>query len=168
MFKSLGFLFCLLMISPNVLAQERNWDKISGEEEFHTCYDSAAVTKLDEECNYTKNCINSSPNNSTTIGMVKCAAKGYNLWDEKLNLEYKKLTSLVEQIYGENARIALRDSQRAWIKYRDINCEAVYQRQDLKRGASKIVCFTRLTSSRTIEFKSDNLFYIGRGYKVSE
>ena len=168
MFRMLSFLFCLLMISSNVFANESNWNEATGIEAFQACYDSTAITKVIEECNYTKACINSSRDNSTTIGMIECVRKGYSIWDEKLNLEYKILISLVGKIYGEDAKIALRDSQRAWIKYRDIDCEAAYLRQDLKRTSAKTDCAIRHTALRTMEFKSDIAFYIGRGYETSE
>ena len=59
------------------------------------------------------------PENASTIAMYECIRKETVLWDNMLNAEYKQLRGLLE---SERKRIALRDVQRLWIKYRDADC----------------------------------------------
>ena len=57
----------------------------------------------------------------STMGMILCSDTAAVLWDKELNTVYDLLMNNL----GENARNALRDSQREWIKFRDKEFEAI-------------------------------------------
>jgi uncharacterized protein YecT (DUF1311 family) len=53
--------------------------------------------------------------NQSTQGMVDCANEAYIKWDSELNKVYKKLLSLLDT----DSQKKLKESQRAWVKFRD-------------------------------------------------
>lgn len=62
------------------------------------------------------------PQGQTTAGMIGCYGREIAVWDGLLNTNY---TALQESL-DEPAFEALRDTQRAWIAYRDSKCEWPY------------------------------------------
>ena len=54
----------------------------------------------------------------STIQMIECLEKQRIYWDAKLNAAYKELLGTAKS----EQRAALRDAQRAWLKFRDTNC----------------------------------------------
>jgi len=59
--------------------------------------------------------------NVTTIGMLECMDKAGKMWDDELNRVYGLLRSKLKP--GDQK--ALKISQRAWIKYRDLEFENI-------------------------------------------
>jgi uncharacterized protein YecT (DUF1311 family) len=53
---------------------------------------------------------------STTSGMRRCVSQFYEVWDGLLNLSYKELMSKLDR----DGQQKLREAQRAWIKFRDL------------------------------------------------
>ena len=53
--------------------------------------------------------------NPSTQGMNECLAQAYAKWDQELNQAYRELLSRLD----ETSKGALRESQRAWIAFRD-------------------------------------------------
>ena len=51
----------------------------------------------------------------STAGMRNCTAQAYGMWDKELNKAYKSLMNNL----SPDGKIALKNSQLAWIKYRD-------------------------------------------------
>ena len=74
--------------------------------------DRYPIDKLEEEC------INK---NLTTAGMVNCTYEAQKQWDAELNKYYKLLMGLLHK----NGQDKLRESQRAWIKFRDAEFESI-------------------------------------------
>lgn len=65
----------------------------------------------------------------STIDTDQCYAIATAAWDKELGTQYK----LLMKDLPDNARVALRDSQREWIKYRDTyykGIEAFYQKEE--------------------------------------
>jgi len=58
-------------------------------------------------------------NLNTQLEMNACAAKEYQSEDAKLNKYYKELIRKV----GASEKQKLKATQRAWIKFRDLQCE---------------------------------------------
>lgn len=58
-------------------------------------------------------CIDNDP---TTVGMCECAMKAQEEWDAELNKYYQKLKGVLDA----NGQTALRDAQRKWLEYRDL------------------------------------------------
>lgn len=66
---------------------------------------------------------------SSTQGMTNCAEAAYKEWDRELNKAYKQLINLLP----ESKKLALKESQRAWLKYRDLefkSLEGIYGELD--------------------------------------
>lgn len=72
---------------------------------------------------------NCKMNAVNTIETDQCYVKATAAWDKELGSQYKILMNDLP----DNARVALRDSQREWIKYRDKyykGIEAFYQKEE--------------------------------------
>jgi uncharacterized protein YecT (DUF1311 family) len=76
----------------------------------------------------------------------------YKKADKELNLAYNKLKNKL----NITDKIALVNAQKAWIKYRDLNCKFTSQ-EDSQGGVisnkMKIDCITQSTIERTKELK---------------
>lgn len=74
--------------------------------------DKHSIDKLEEEC------INKD---STTAGMANCTYEAQKQWDAEMNRYYKLLMAALDK----NGQDKLRESQRAWIKFRDAEFESI-------------------------------------------
>jgi uncharacterized protein YecT (DUF1311 family) len=88
----------------------------------------------------------------TQMDMNLCADNDYQAADKKLNAAYRKAMA-GEDTHG---RDLLRQSERAWIAYRDAECAYV---ANASEGGSiqpmeYSVCLTELTKARTKELKT--------------
>lgn len=88
----------------------------------------------------------------TTVEMRDCAGKEYEAADAELNKVYRQLMSKLDD---EGHKMALKEAQLAWIKYRDANCDF---ESYLNRGGTiyPIVnagCRTGMTVNRTRELQ---------------
>lgn len=99
---------------------------------------------------------------STTREVEQCLADDLVGADAELNRYYvaavKRLTDT-----GETAALArLRASERAWIRYRDAECDAVweYWSKGSIRGSFSAQCRIRLTHDRTMAIWSNWLTYV--------
>jgi uncharacterized protein YecT (DUF1311 family) len=68
---------------------------------------------------YLESCIAAD---STTAGMTNCTYGAYALWDKELNVTYKNLMS---SSLSPSAKLALRNSQRQWLAFRNTEFEAI-------------------------------------------
>ena len=78
--------------------------------------------------------------------------------DEKLNRTYRDIMRKIDSggfdgglVPREELSQSLRQSQRAWLKFRDDNCEAYYTLMSggLSRNEDREVCLGEMTSERT-------------------
>jgi uncharacterized protein YecT (DUF1311 family) len=85
----------------------------------------------------------------TQMGMNLCAAADAEAADAKLNAIYKKLAAKAEG----TEKTALRDAQRAWIAYRDKECdyETIGSEGGSIRPMEVSMCVTKITEARTKE-----------------
>jgi len=84
----------------------------------------------------------------TTMGMVQCYAREHAAWDGQLNAVYRRLRQ-----GDDGGESALQRAQRAWITFRDANCEAMtlpYSGGSL-RSVLHASCMADMTAHRTIE-----------------
>lgn len=84
-----------------------------------------------------------------TADVLSCIKKQHEDMQRELNQIYEELVAL-QEIRDEETVTALRDVQKSWIAYRDLECMAAEGREDtksLKRIAS-LSCLTRLTRER--------------------
>lgn len=66
---------------------------------------------------------------STTLGMMDCLIQAHDAWDKELNKQY----TLLMADLSDESKNSLRQSQQAWIKYRDSYFSAMreyYSTQD--------------------------------------
>lgn len=108
-------------------------------------------------------CMDTDPaQNQTTAGMMFCTLAEAQLWDDQLNVEYRKLRDRARRMdAGESqpeyaVRAArLLDAQRAWIAFRDADCALAYAEYGAgsMRVLSSAGCQLQLTAERTIALK---------------
>lgn len=91
-----------------------------------------------------------SPDGQSTAGMVQCAGAELEIQDRALNAAYRDLTSDMNARQKAN----LVKAQRAWIAFRDADCQARY---DSDWGTLSTItanmCMLRRTVERTIELE---------------
>lgn len=103
-------------------------------------------------------------NASSTVEMNYCADQDYEAADKALNAAYQKaLKALPEMAVADSERFnakawekVLRASQRAWIAYRDAECQEhvpMFWGGGTGTTAAVIGCLTELTKARTKELK---------------
>lgn len=82
--------------------------------------------------------------------------------DAELNRYYAAAIGRLKDDGDEKSRIALRDSQRAWIKYRVAECGAVYERWYPGSIARTMAaeCVEQLSRTRTVAIWSHWLTYV--------
>ena len=90
----------------------------------------------------------------TTAGMVNCASIAYNKWDAELNKNYKLLMSKL----SEAEKLTLKNSQLAWIKYRDLEFNVLNDLYGHKEGTMYIpirsMSRVEIVKKRALELKS--------------
>lgn len=91
-----------------------------------------------------------SPDGQSTAGMVQCAGAELEVQDRALNAAYRDLVSDMNARQKAN----LLKAQRAWIAFRDADCQARY---DPDWGTLSTInanmCMLRRTVERTIELE---------------
>ncbi len=102
--------------------------------------------------------------NECTGSMAFCLDKEYKDADKALNISFKKVRSKLTK----EQKLALRDAQRSWIKYRDSNCEMYWAFNEVKNpqtgpelhrgGQAKVECLAEMTKKRKIEL--DDLLFL--------
>ena len=81
-----------------------------------------------------------------------CAGKEYKSADAELNQVYQKLSSIL----NDEEKSQLKETENAWIRYRDLNCEFV---ADQYKGGSirpmiHGLCLADVTRNRTTELRN--------------
>jgi uncharacterized protein YecT (DUF1311 family) len=86
------------------------------------------------------------------LELSNCIAGEYQRADAELNTVYRQVMSKLD---NEEHKTALRNAQRAWIEYRDTNCE--YETYLFRQGGPseqhRVVCTTRMSMERTRELQ---------------
>lgn len=98
---------------------------------------------------------------STTRDVEQCLAADLDRADAELNRYYAAATKRLTEQQDTAALAKLRTAERAWIAYRDAECDAVYQSwgQGTIRGAMILGCRIDLTKARTATIWQDWLTY---------
>lgn len=80
-----------------------------------------------------------------------CAHEEYKAADAELNRVYAQLAGVLDT----EDKAALRESELAWIKYRDTTCvfESSQYKGGTMRGMIESFCLARVTKTRTAELK---------------
>lgn len=92
--------------------------------------------------------------NPSTQGMNECLAMAYEKWDQELNRAYRELLSRLD----EPSRGILRESQRAWISFRDsefLLLDKIYRSMEgTLYGTMRLADRVDLIKRRTLELQS--------------
>lgn len=85
----------------------------------------------------------------TTVDTTDCFDREYKKADAELNRIYQLAFTGLDEKAADN----LRKAQRAWIVYRDAQCDAEYAKWEGGSGgpAAHLACLLRLTQLRTRE-----------------
>ncbi|SPP32409.1 hypothetical protein ARAF_2573 [Arsenophonus endosymbiont of Aleurodicus floccissimus] len=59
----------------------------------------------------------------STLDSIDCYQNALKLWDNELNKQYQLL--ITDKKLSPQFKVALKKSQLAWIKYRDLNLETI-------------------------------------------
>lgn len=93
-------------------------------------------------------------NVSGEMPTTECAEKELGQQDNRLNLLYKKINFLLAD--DVDRKKLLTNAQRAWIKFRDEQCE--YDASQFKGGRMenlvRLQCLSAMTASRNKQFQS--------------
>lgn len=91
-------------------------------------------------------------NPQTQYEMNQCAKKAFEAADAKLNPAYQRLLAMLDA----EEKAQLQEAQRAWLKYRDTNCEFVAD--EYKGGSIRPMilgyCLADVTKRRTTELRT--------------
>lgn len=104
-------------------------------------------------------------NSQITRDILRCANSSYARVDKKLNDQYR---GLVADSEFSNKKLLL-EGERAWVKYRDSNCNDIYESISPGEEAEieKVGCLISLTSSRLMELVYLETGAIGDGFYSS-
>lgn len=106
-------------------------------------------------------CIEESEGGGTTVEMSGCFALELQYWDDRLNAAYRTVRAAAKRLDAEMKEIgssapsqadALRDMQRAWIKFRDATC--AYERSlwggGTGAGPASVACMMNETAEQAL------------------
>lgn len=93
---------------------------------------------------------------STTADMVECGSADYKAEDKRLNTAYRALVKKLETDQNDAAKLLV-EAQRAWIKFRDANCN--FEAASMASGGTlepvlRLGCLAGTTKARTQELKA--------------
>lgn len=130
------------------------------------CYENAPDGQAQIQCigSLSGACIDQEDGGETTFGIASCNNAETLIWDGLLNDEYQKSMAWAKEGDAEdqtdfpefaNRANALRDAQRAWIPFRDANCNLDYAAWGAgsMRHIAGTSCLLQMTAERTIDLR---------------
>lgn len=86
----------------------------------------------------------------TNQEQAECLSASYESADSELNYAYQELQA---SLAGSSAADQLKDAQRLWIRFRDVNCEAEasYFEGGSAERLVRLECFDRVTWARVAD-----------------
>lgn len=93
-----------------------------------------------------------APENCTgsTLEMVDCLMAQHAHWDKELTIAYRQAMRDAPPAQKQK----LRDAERAWIKYRDANCDYYAAGEGTIARINAAVCLRDMTKQRALELKT--------------
>lgn len=117
----------------------------------------SCVGTISDECQ-------GQPEGSTTIGIDACLGREHAAWDVILNENYRAAVaaakeqdvSLKEQAIQPGAAASLVKAQRAWVAFRDAECDRRFElyKDGTIRTNIASSCLLQLTAARALDFQS--------------
>lgn len=155
----LVFLATLLASTTAGTAQEAGFR----DDVVRTCFEGSASVKVRPGCigQASNICQSTRPGGSTTRSIEGCLQEEVSVWDRLLNEAYQaSRTALKAMDEGSqpgpfNRVEALRDAQRAWVAFRDAECNLVYAlyQDGSIRSVLHSTCNLELTAKRALELR---------------
>jgi uncharacterized protein YecT (DUF1311 family) len=102
------------------------------------------------------------PNATSTVQMNECMAQAAKTADAKLNRTYQHVLATLkgadddaQQSYPASTKASLVEAQRAWVRYRDADCMAVFHQSQggSIRTVAQLSCVKERTEQRTRELE---------------
>jgi uncharacterized protein YecT (DUF1311 family) len=87
-----------------------------------------------------------------THDIVMCVGKLYKKWDARVDAAYKKLLAMEHEAVRTKA---LKESQAAWLKYRDANCEWYEAGEGTIHRIWGSECMRSMTACRALELEGE-------------
>lgn len=108
------------------------------------------------------------PGGSTTIGIAECLGREEAAWDAILNEVYGRRMADARQmderleadgIYLGGVVDSLRNAQRAWISFRDAECERIFNvlQEGTIRTTAAASCLLEMTAERVLDLDAPGL-----------
>ena len=175
MIKIFSLIVAVICLNPLTawskdVVSDNQWTAAQAMEDFESCYATADSIENLKQCDYAQNCMDNADNGHTTLGMSTCFRQEAELWDVKLNQEYKvlmKAAKHLDKIMPEAFKLesggradSLLKAQRAWLQYRDAECFDEYMRghPGSIKGIYTAICKQDLIKDRTIKLRNENDF----------
>ena len=96
------------------------------------------------------------PGGYTTYGMMQCAQRETELWDQRLNAAYTALRRRLQEREQSHRRERLLDAQRAWLSFRDAECAQLSLAYEGGTMAGVVAnsCFNDFTARRALDLEA--------------
>ena len=162
----------LLQISMLVAAMSSQATATEHEEErygavLEACFAEAGDYSAQADCIgvMSTTCMDSEEGGHSTLGMTSCLLGEARVWDRFLNEEYKATRAYFDEMDVDEREYfpafarrveALLAAQRAWIAFRDTECDLAYAEwgSGSMRNIAGADCQMRMTAERTIELRA--------------
>jgi len=103
-----------------------------------------------------------TPDGQSTLGMKDCSNRETAVWDERLNKAYKALLDQLGDIDAERngkkvkGADLIRDAERAWLSFRDKQCDVTGLPMEGGTGAGVLVddCYLEQTAEHALWLES--------------
>ena len=131
------------------------------------CYGAATTSEERSACigQMSTTCMDKEDGGQTTIGMVWCLNAEADVWDRWLNAEYKSTRAGAEAVDKDEAKFfpefarraeTLLAAQRAWIAFRDAECDLAYAEwgSGSMRNIAFADCRLQMTAERTLRLRA--------------
>lgn len=106
----------------------------------------------------------SKPSGGSTVGMWFCLGRELGYWDDRLNATYAELRRVERAVMAEAERLelrvpdtvlALREMQRAWMRFRDASCTYEFSTWGggTGGGPANTACLLELTGRQALQLE---------------
>jgi len=151
-------ILALLLFPATVVAQSPSADDYRAT--LDSCYAQAERADDLDACRslLSDACIAGEPQGQTTRGTSMCLQAEFQVWDERLNIEYRATMARLRSIDDFDRTTSpefavraerLRDAQRAWIVFRDADCAVEYALWS--NGSLRLIAGPSCLAQRTFE-----------------
>lgn len=161
-----------LVLAPVAAQADATHDRFM--DDLPTCVDAAADRYEASECIsvYADTCMVEAEDGQSNLGMTACLNAEADAWDKLLNQEYRAALGWAESADQEEAKYfpeyanrvdTIRAAQRAWIAFRDANCEMAYGLwgSGSMRYPAHALCRRDMTAERTLDLRAYRTDMVG-------